>query len=266
MKSFNRVFNIVISAVCMGLAQHPLGLGWMSWFCLVPLFVSLKESSTFKKIALDALIWGFIYHLVSIYWLSDNIGVDERYIALITMLLANMVCTANIVLIFIIWHIINNLSGRKAWYALPFIWTMVDYLRSFGQVSFPWASIANTHAQSSLLPFVQFIELTGMFGITFWIVLLNVSILYLYDKRTKNKIADTLAIFFLPLILGIILSKIPINDIEKIDFAILQPNIHINNKSNSCDSTPMIKKLINKSDMYINDNFSKNTLLIWPET
>ena len=101
MYSFNRLYNIIISAVCMGLAQHAFGLGWIAWFCLVPLFISIQEQTKFKKICFDAFIWGFGYHLTSIYWLVDNVGVDERYIAFITMLLANLICSVNIVFVFI---------------------------------------------------------------------------------------------------------------------------------------------------------------------
>ena len=139
---------------------------------------------------IDIFIWGFLYHLVSLYWLTDNIGVPDRSIGFITMLLANLVCTVNILLIFIIWHFINVLHGKKIWYALPFIWTMIDFLRSLGQISFPWASIANTQAQESFLPIIQFIEITGMFGITFWIVSLNVSLFYLYTLKNKNSIGS----------------------------------------------------------------------------
>ena len=102
MYSFNRLYNIVISAVCMGIAQHAFGLGWFAWFCLVPFFLSIKEYANLKKLCLDVSIWAFIYHLISLYWLSENIGVDERYIAFITMLLTNLICSLNIILIFIL--------------------------------------------------------------------------------------------------------------------------------------------------------------------
>ena len=87
MQSFNKLYNIVISAVCMGLAQHPLGLGWIAWFSLIPLFYSIKDENRFLRLSVKIFIWGFLYHLVSLFWLVDNIGVDSRYIGLLTMLL-----------------------------------------------------------------------------------------------------------------------------------------------------------------------------------
>ena len=263
MKSFNRLYNIVISAVCMGLAQHSFGLGWLAWFCLVPFFISIKENSTIKKTCLDTTIWAFIYHLTSLYWLSENIGVDERYIAFITMLLANLACTFNIILVFIIWHLLNSSYGKKLWYLLPLIWTMVDYLSIFGSISFPWASIANTQAQNSLLPILQFIEITGMFGLTFWIVSLNVALFYLYQERSAYRFIDSLAIFVLPLILGGLISKKVYNENEKIEFAILQPNISINDKRN-ISTSHAIQDLLEKSENYLSEK--NDRILIWPET
>jgi len=264
MNQFNRLFNIVISAVCMGLSQHPLGLSWLSWFCLVPLFVSIKNNHRFKKVIVDIFIWAFIYHLISLYWLTDNIGVPERYIGFITMLLANMVCTFNIIVTFSIWHIINRLNGIKIWYSLPFIWTMVDYISSLLSISFPWASIANTQAAPTALILIQFIELTGMFGATFWIVSLNISLFYLYVYRDKIRILESISIFLLPFFLGLILKNIEVKNLEKIDFAILQPNIHIDDKNNMRNR--MIDELLLKSKEYINRKTNKGRLLIWPET
>ena len=248
----------------MGLAQHPLGLGWLAWLCLVPLFISIKNHDKFLKLCLDIFIWGFLYHLTSLFWLSDNIGVDDRYIAFITMLLANLICTFNILVIFGIWYVINKLNNKKIWFALPFIWTMVDYAMSLTEISFPWASIANTQAQSSLLPFIQFIELTGMFRVTFWVVLLNVVLFYCYESRTAEKIIDSLAVFVSPLIISFILSYNHIDKKEKIDFAILQPNISIQDKNTNTysDNLTMINSLLNQSS----SDIKHGQLLIWPET
>ena len=262
MQSFNRIYNIVISAVCMGLAQHPLGLGWLAWFCLVPLLVAIKNEEKFSKIFVDIFTWGFIYHLVSLFWLSSNIGV-EKYVAFITMLLANLVCTLNIVVVFALWHIVNRLNNKKIWLTLPFIWTMVDYLMSLTDVSFPWSSIANTQAQDNLLPFIQFIEFTGMFGLTFWLVILNVYLFRFYENKNLQNIIDCFAIFIFPIIVSFILISPKAVSKERIDFAILQPNVSIDDKNNKkYDDFDMVNLLLNESTQNINSK----QLLIWPET
>ena len=262
MKSFNRIYNIVISAVCMGLAQHPLGLGWLAWFCLVPLFLAIKKQNKFSGMILDIFVWGFIYHLVSLFWLSSNVGV-EKYVAFITMLLANLICTLNVVVVFSLWHIVNRLNDKKIWLALPFIWTMVDYITSLTDISFPWSSIANTQAQDNLLPFIQFIEFTGMFGLTFWLVILNVYLFHFYQNKSLKNIIDSLAIFIFPIIVSFILVSSEPTSKEKIDFVVIQPNVSIDDKNDKKhDDLDMVNRLLDQSI----PNLDSRQLLIWPET
>ena len=66
------------------------------------------------------------------------------------------------------------------------------------------------------------------------------------------------------IIIGLIIKGGDLKNIERIDFAILQPNIHIDDKNNS-NMNSMINTLIIKSRGQINYN-SENRLLIWPET
>ena len=132
-----------------------------------------------------------------------------------------------------------NLNNKKIWFALPFIWTMIDYLMSLTEFS-PWASIANTQAQEYLLPFIQFIEFTGMFGVTFWLLFLNISLFYFYNEKTHEKIIDSFAIFVFPLIISYILGFNQFDYKERIDFAILQPNISIHDKKSDNDDVAMV--------------------------
>ena len=74
---------------------------------------------------------------------------------------------------------------------------------------------------------------------------------------------DVLAILIAPLILGILINKNNYNENEKIEFAILQPNVSIDDKRFTL-STDAIKDLLDKSQDYI--KIETNRLLIWPET
>ena len=37
----NNIITIIISATLSGIAQQPVGLGWLAWFSLIPLLVLL---------------------------------------------------------------------------------------------------------------------------------------------------------------------------------------------------------------------------------
>jgi len=77
---------------------------------------------------------------------------------------------------------------------LPFIWVSFEYLHSITQFSFPWLLLGNT--QTYNLSKIQFIEITGVYGLTFWICALSSLIFYLYSqvKNSRWKISSAKSI------------------------------------------------------------------------
>ena len=90
----NSYLLICISAVITGIAQHPLGLGFLSWISLLPLLQVLVKEHRYQGILKYSLLWGIVYHLVVVFWLSTNIGTNST-IAFISMLAAVFYCSLN---------------------------------------------------------------------------------------------------------------------------------------------------------------------------
>ena len=143
---------------------------------------------------------------------------------------------------------------------------LVEYIKSFGVLGFPWVSIANT--QIDYLIIIQNAEILGIYGISFWIVLLNV-ILYNFIKSIdkivllKKKLFFCILVFFIPWFSGLFLyKKIDLSSENKIDIGIVQPNITLkekwlgNPKNNFNKLVDLSKELQRAS----------NHLLIWPES
>ena len=59
----NKIFLIFISSILMGIAQQPLGLGFLAWFCLIPFIHVLLSLENYKNIVFYSFIWGFIYNI-----------------------------------------------------------------------------------------------------------------------------------------------------------------------------------------------------------
>jgi apolipoprotein N-acyltransferase len=77
----------------------------------------------------------------------------------------------------------------------------MEWLRSFGPLGFPWINLALT--QSSYLPLLQIAEVTGTYGIAFWVVLLNIGFYYLVSLKNNRK-PIVLSIVLLIAVMGII--------------------------------------------------------------
>jgi len=123
----------------------------------------------------------------------------------------------------------------------PFIWVTFEYLQTLTEVTFPWLFAGNAFTYN--LDKIQYIDYTGVYGISFWICILSVLIYYLYKnlknssgtivteiKKAKNisLCVIILIIYILPNIYTKISSSenkyLNVHD-EKIPVGIIQPNI-----------------------------------------
>ena len=88
----------------MGISQQPWGLGFFAWFSFVTCIYFFDYINNLRKVIGYAFLWGFIYHMSFLYWLSGNIGIDSIILKYFTMLLVSSSLALNIVIIFILAH------------------------------------------------------------------------------------------------------------------------------------------------------------------
>ena len=238
----------------MGLSQQPVYLGFLSWFCLVPFIYVVFNEQSFKKNIFFSLFWGFVYHLVILFWISTNIG-TSFIIAIITMLISVLIMTLNTLLIYLLWNRISRFFIKYRFVLFVVVWVSVEFIRSYGLLGFPWVSLANSQIDYFYL--IQNSEITGIYGISFWILLVNV---YLYKTIfiDKKNIKILILVFLFPWISGYILYKnaLYVNNDENyfIKYSILQPNINLFSKRNISDKDKNLEKLIATSQQCIKFN------------
>ena len=179
----------------MGIAQHSLNLGFLAWFCLVPFIFVIHKINSYFKIAKYFFLWGCIYHLITLFWLSSNIGTD-RFSAIISMIAAIIYLSTNIVITGLIWYRIKKYSMINSVVILAIVWTCIEFIKSYGLLAFPWISLANT--QIDYLYLIQISEYVGIYGITFWIILIN-GLIFLFIKNSLFLILSKIKLFFVPI-------------------------------------------------------------------
>ena len=72
-----------------------------------------------------------------------------------------------------------NKSKFPNWLAAPFIWVSLEYIRAHLLTGFPWASLA--YSQSQFISVIQIVDITGIYGLSFLIVFINVSLFLLLN-------------------------------------------------------------------------------------
>ena len=256
---------IIFSSFLTGIAQQPIFLGFIAWFSFIPIFYFLDNKIKFRDFLISGFLWGFIYHLTSIYWLSMNIGTNI-YLALFTMFLSVLILSFNSIIIFSILFIFKKYYSKKYLFFFPFIWVLIEYFRTYGIIGFPWVSIANT--QTDYLILIQNAELFGIYGISLWILILNV-ILYkiirnrLIIKKKISLVILSILIFLVPWLTGLALYlNTEINKNNNLSIGIVQPNIKLEEKKNG-SFNKNFNKILNLSN---NLKDEKIDLIIWPES
>jgi apolipoprotein N-acyltransferase len=146
---------------------------------------------------------------------------------------------------------------------MPFVWTSVEYIRNMDVLTGgPWTSLANTQLDFHTL--VQNAEISGIYGITFWIVLLNICIYNWIDRPYSKHLFSVVSIFILPWITGLYLTPNPQTDFKnKIDIALIQPNIHLSQKWKPGAIRQNIESLLTLSRPEIEKSVD---VVIWPES
>lgn len=250
----------ILSAILMGISQQPWGLGFLAWFSFVPSIYFFNNQKNITKVICYAFLWGFIYHLSFLYWLSGNIGIDNIILKYFTMLLVSSFLAINIIIIFILYFYFKKYINKYyIIYILPFIIVSIEYLRSFGLYGFTWNSFSYT--QTDYLMISQNIEYTGMYGISFWIILINVILYDLFKSFSKIKLYIFIFLFSFPWITGLIIQNNYIQPTKHIKTKIIQPNISLSEKRINLNKS--LIKLINLSTLSINDSID---IIVWPES
>lgn len=213
-------------------------LGWMAFFCYVPLFIAFARKSPGAIFRLT-FVSGLFHFGISQYWLYTAIHEFGGLSPTLTVLVLGL-------LILILSAYVGLIPSLAAWLAtrlkisfyflLPVIWVVVEYVRQiFPLGGYPWGQLAYT--QGGFLAFVQSAEIWGAYGINFLMVLANgtlsVFILQSFFKGreswfTPSKLSFSLGVVLLVLNVSFgfwrLASPLP-TPIQEISTGIIQGNI-----------------------------------------
>jgi apolipoprotein N-acyltransferase len=165
-----------LSGVGLYLSFPPLGLWPLAFVALVPLFVALDRASWRSAFWLATLA-GMLFYTLNLSWTTHAMAVygGLSWVLSVVLLLLLSFYLALYLVIFSagwVWFRPASAVGRILFAAS--LWTTLEFLRTSLLTGFPWAFLAYTQAQA--LPLIQVASLTGMYGVSFLVVLVNAAI------------------------------------------------------------------------------------------
>lgn len=259
--------------VLLGIAYPPSPVGVTALIGFVPLFFLLEQVRPLRA----ALSWGyltfFVLNLITLYWAGGFTHMRDGYLmtAGALLLLAHPVFFTLSLLPFV-W-IRNSFGFLSAVVSFPLVFTAFEFCHSSSQMAFPWLLLANS--QTYDLNLIQMASATGAYGVSFWVVTVNVVcfllVRHLSARRPSTPSGGVLlyaivlaAIVFVPEYIGKgILAGLPAGARgDVVTVASVQPNIDPFEKWLEAPShfLPVLEDMTRKAASGSPD------LVIWPET
>lgn len=172
-----------LTILLLCLSFPPADLGYLAWIALIPWFILIVTEE--KYVYLNALFLGAVFFFIQLSWL--------RHVAIIAWVLLGLYCSAYVLAFaFCTRFIVFKLKWPLVLIA-PCIWTALEFIRSFLLSGFPWFFIGHTQYQH--LPVIQVADITGVYGISFIIVMANAATVDLIIRSfaSRRKITPPLS-------------------------------------------------------------------------
>ncbi|UCD19212.1 MAG: apolipoprotein N-acyltransferase [candidate division WOR-3 bacterium] len=250
---------LAISAALMSLAFHPLPLHFLAWFGLVPLLFALEDTRPVQSFA-SGIVFGFLFSMFTLFWIVFlQIEMNIKLLIVFGLLLLFLYAG--------LYFGVAALAVRKiGTWSFAFAIVGLEYIRGIGELGFPWLTFGYTQARYPI--FIQQAAVYGVYGISFWLVMLNVAIYHTLRKKNLKHLVLTAIIFSLPVIYGI--TRPQTSGSRSAHVGIVQPNIDPNLKFSRELRHKTFDLLIDLSlrcaDAARQQGTDQLDLIVWPET
>lgn len=263
MKNYQRLLLSIISALLLFLSFKDLG--FLAWVSLAP-FLIVIYNSNLKQTLLNSFICGISFFASVTYWMTE-LPVKYTWL-LVAILLSPIFLLFGIVSYFIIKKIHQPFIRI---FLVPAVWILMEYLRSQTLLAFTIGILGYT--QHNFLPLMHVTRFTGIYGISFIVILCNMVIFETVIFSIKNKkvifkyLTVGLSILLIFITYGIISVNNNLNRVvrgkgyNEISVAVVQPDI-LFGKKYSKKGTELIPEPYSESTY-----FKPGTdLVIFPES
>ena len=163
----------LVSGVLLFLSFPKFGLGIFAWAALVPLLLALKNCRPGAAMR-RGFITGLVFNIGLLYWIS-YVVVHYGYMPLYMGIGATLLLACYLAFYF------AAFASGVAWFeqrgipqilSAPLLFTCLEYVKSQLLTGFPWENLA--YSQYLSIRLIQIADVTGIYGLTFLIVLVNV--------------------------------------------------------------------------------------------
>lgn len=184
-------------AVAQGLAPYAMSgllfaLSWpnypyvrleiLAWVWMVPMLLALRSVTSFPRFLRNVYFTMFLGWVLGMSWLITSTPLGT----VLGFLVAGAVFTVPLLGFYLVRR---SLGWQAALWSAPAVWTAWEWLYHQSEGSIGWLGMGLT--QSNLYWLFQYVDITGVWGITFWVVLFNVLVVMAVEDWQSERATDT---------------------------------------------------------------------------
>ena len=261
----------LFSGILLILSFPRFDLEFLAWFAFIPLFYSIERKGLFESFILGCST-GFIAFLGILYWIIVAVhtyGNVPLILSGFILLLLIVYLSLFIGAFTFLTRLIQIRSGLQTILFTPFLWVTLEYLRSFFLTGFPWANLG--YSQYLNLPFIQMADITGVYGLSFVILLVNATLFWILQQWPKRSFPFREVILTALIFLGFLVYGY--TKMRTIDQQIIhQPTLKVGLVQGNIDQSIKWDESFQRETLKIHERLSfklaedRPDLIIWPET
>jgi apolipoprotein N-acyltransferase len=233
----------------------------LAWVALVPLLFSFQRIEALGDFFRRVYLCMFIFCLISLWWVS---------LATLPGGVLTIIAQAFFLSVpLLVFYAVQRMAGyRFALLSLPFIWVAWEWLYMQQDLSLGWLTLGNSQATLNLM--IQYADLTGVWGISFWLVWFNVLVILSLTGSRKDVIRSLIGMALLiiaPLLYSTAMfyREQPVKGQEQhLRVTLVQPDIDPYEKWAGNNSSDIMYRYSQLTGRAVREN--RPELVIWPET
>lgn len=258
-----------IGGLLLGISFPPFPLPFIAFIAWLP-FLYLWHYGK-QKIALATYVGFLVWNVIVGYWLCLTVlgakDLNEAFQNFLAGFLANTlnpILMSLPVLLFLRFVKKRFPDKIQIWVFFPAYWISFEYLHFHWELTWSWLTLG--HAFASAPWCVQWIEFTGVYGISLWIWLVNIGLWLLLHGMGRKAFVGTLLTVVIPCILSGVLmweGRSVFQPSGSVRLRIVQPNIDPYQKFEVSTEEEQIRLFLK---MYEATGIENIDLVVFPET
>lgn len=268
-----------LAGLILSLSFPKPGVYFLAWISFIPLFFVARDLTPSKGF-LAGFCFGLVHFLSLLYWVVYTLH-TYGYLPLFLCVPILLLLVFYLSLYPAIFTLLLCKFCKRPSYLLivtPCLWVALEYIRSIALTGFPWELLG--YSQHNFSALIQFSDITGVYGISFLVMLVNAGLFILCLNLTgktwqNNGIKRPLALchlavaascFALVCVYGVIRTKQVENWVshaKTLTVSVIQGNI---DQSVKWDNAYQKHTLTKYSGLSLRAAVDKPDLIVWPET